>query len=211
MWQQAGHPPPVLSFAGSSTLAKQIEAGAPADLYASADLAWMDYLQERRRIDPSSRVNLLGNELVLIVPRGQTFRVEMRPGFDFGHAFSGRLCTGEPGTVPAGTYARQSLEALGWWPALQGRIVGTEDVRSALAFVARGECAAGIVYATDATVGAAVQVLARFPADTHQPIVYPFALVSDSRSDSRAFLDFLKSSPEAVQVFVHHGFSVLTH
>jgi molybdate transport system substrate-binding protein len=207
-WQRAGHPKPSLAFGASSALGKQVEAGAPADVYASADLKWMDYLEERGRIAAGTRANLLGNTLVLIAPKGRRFAVTMRPGFDLAGAFKGKLCTGEPGVVPAGIYARQSLEKLGWWPSLQGRIVGTDDVRTALAFVERGECGAGIVYATDARISDKVDVLAQFPADTHAPIVYPFAEVKNARPQTRAFLRYLRT-PEAAATFRHHGFTVL--
>jgi molybdate transport system substrate-binding protein len=207
-WQQAGHPAPSLAFGASSTLAKQIEAGAPADLFASADLTWMDYLDQRARLVASTRVNLLGNDLVLIVPKGRRFAITMKAGFDFAGAFQGKLCTGEPGVVPVGIYARQSLENLGWWTPLAGRIVGTDDVRTALAFVERGECAAGIVYATDAAITDQVEVLARFPLESHKPIVYPFAIVKDARPDTQGFLEYLKGSPAAA-VFAHYGFTVL--
>lgn len=209
-WQQAGHPPPSLAYGASSALAKQVEAGAPADLFASADLGWMDYVEQKGRLVAGTRISLLGNALVLIAPLGQGFKVEMRPGFALATAFTGKLCTGETSTVPAGIYARQSLSALGWWEALQGRIVGADDVRGALAFVERGECAAGIVYATDAAISDHVEVLATFPADSHKPIVYPFALVSGARPEAAAFLDHLKQSPTAAAVFQRHGFVLLT-
>jgi len=114
-WQKAGHPKPSLAYGSSSTLAKQIEAGAPADVFASADLTWMDYLDQRGWVVASTRANLLGNDLVLIVPKGKRFPVQMKAGFDIAAAFDGKLCTGEPGVVPVGIYARQSLEFLGWW------------------------------------------------------------------------------------------------
>lgn len=208
-WQDSDHPAPGLTYAASSTLARQIEAGAPADLFASADLAWMDYLEKRGKIASATRVNLLGNELVLIVPKGRRFPVEMKAGFDFAGAFKGKLCTGEPGVVPVGIYAKQSLEALGWWAPLQGRIVGTDDVRTALAFVERGECPVGIVYATDAAISDKVEILDRFPAHTHKPIVYPFALVKNARPEARVLLDYLKTSPDATAVFSRHGFVLL--
>jgi molybdate transport system substrate-binding protein len=210
-WQKAGHPAPSLALGASSTLAKQIEAGAPADLFASADLSWMDYLEARDRITVTSRINLLGNELVLIVPKGQRFPVTMAMTFDLGGAFSGKLCTGEPGVVPVGTYAKQSLEHFGWWAPLAGRIVGTDDVRTALVFVERGECPVGIVYATDAAISDKVEILARFPPESHKPIVYPFVILKNARPAAQAFLDFLKSSPEAAAVFQHYGFSLLMH
>ena len=207
-WQRLGHPVPSLAFSASSALAKQIEAGAPADVFASADLKWMDYLDERGRIHHASRVNLLGNTLVLIAPRGKRFAARMEPGFPIAGAFTGKLCTGEPGVVPVGIYAKQSLEKLGWWPALQGRVVGTDDVRTALAFVERGECGAGIVYATDARISGRIETVAAFPPATHAPIVYPFALVANARPEAQAFLRYLRT-PQAAAIFRRHGFTVL--
>ncbi len=208
-WEKAGHPAPSLAYAASSALAKQIEAGAPADVFASADLSWMDYLDQRGKMVSASRSRLLGNTLVLIAPRGRSFAVEMQKGFDLPAAFKGKLCTGEPGVVPVGIYAKQALEALGWWAALQGRIVGTDDVRTALAFVERGECPAGIVYATDAAISHKVQVLASFPDNSHQPIVYPFALVKNARPEAAGFLEYVKTAPDAAAVFQRHGFTLL--
>ncbi|HEY5849270.1 MAG TPA: molybdate ABC transporter substrate-binding protein [Lysobacter sp.] len=208
-WEKAGHPKPSLAYAASSALAKQIEAGAPADVFASADLTWMDYLDQRGKIAPGSRVNLLGNDLVLIVPKGRPVPVEMKRGFDFAGAFQGKLCTGEPGVVPVGIYAKQSLEALGWWAPLKGRIVGTDDVRTALAFVERGECALGIVYATDAKISSKVDVLTAFPQDSHKPIVYPFAIVKGARPEAQAFMQFVRTSAAAAAIFDRHGFTRL--
>jgi molybdate transport system substrate-binding protein len=208
-WQAAGHPAPVLTFGGSSLLAKQVEAGAPADLYASADRNWMDYLDARGLIDRASRVDVLGNELVLIAPRDRGFKVDIRRGVDLAGAFAGKLCTGEPGVVPVGTYARDALQTLGVWDALQSRIVGTEDVRTALAFVERGECGAGVVYATDAAASARVDVVARFPADSHAPIVYPFATIKGGRAAGLAFLEFLLKDPGAAAIFDKYGFARL--
>ncbi len=207
LWQQAGHPAPLLDFAASSTLAKQIEAGAPADLFASADVAWMDELASRGLLAPGTRIDLLGNELVLIAPKGHAFKVRMEAAFKFGDSFSGKLCTGEPGVVPVGRYAQQSLQALGWWEALRGRIVGTDDVRAALAFVEQGECAAGIVYGTDAAISSKVEVIAIFPPATHDPITYPFALINGSGAESQALLEFLRNSPAAAGIFRHYGFT----
>lgn len=206
-WAKAGHPKPSLAYAASSALAKQIEAGAPADVFASADLTWMDYLDQRGRIAARTRTNLLGNDLVLIVPKGRAFPVRMVHGFDFAGAFSGKLCTGEPGVVPVGIYAKQSLDNLGWWAALKGRIVGTDDVRTALAFVERGECPAGIVYATDAKISHQVEVLQVFPDSTHKPIVYPFAMVKGGRPEAQAFLQFVQTSPAAAAIFARYGFN----
>jgi molybdate transport system substrate-binding protein len=209
LWQQAGHPAPLLDFAASSTLAKQIEAGAPADLFASADVPWMDDVAAHDLLAPGTRIDLLGNDLVLIAPKRHAFKVSMEAAFKFSASFSGKLCTGEPGVVPVGRYAQQSLQALGWWDALQGRIVGTDDVRAALAFVEQGECAAGIVYATDAAISSKVEVIAVFPAATHQPIVYPFALLHGAGPESQALLEFLKASPAAAGIFRHYGFTRL--
>ena len=205
-WQAKGHPKPVLAFGASSTLAKQVQAGAPADLFASADTQWMDHLAKAGRIQADSRVDLLGNTLVLIAPRGRGFKAQMKPGFDLAAAFKGKLCTGEPGVVPVGIYAKQALANLGWWAPLQGRLVGTDDVRTALAFVERGECGAGIVYATDARISDRVEVVGRFRPDSHAPITYPFALTTDARPQARAFLAFLRSAT-AARVFRRHGFS----
>lgn len=209
LWQAQSHPAPSLAYGASSALARQIEAGAPADIFASADRSWMDYLSERRKIISGSAVNLLGNDLVLIVPKGQRLPIEMKKDFKIASAFTGKLCTGEPGVVPVGIYARQSLENLGWWTQLTGRIVGTDDVRTALAFVERGECPLGIVYATDAAISDKVEVLDRFPDATHKPIVYPFALVSGARPEAKALMTYLGTSPEAAEIFRRYGFVLL--
>lgn len=210
-WEKAGHPKPSLAYAASSALAKQVEAGAPADVFASADLAWMDYLDQRGRIEAGTRSNLLGNTLVMIVPQGQRFPLQMTRGFDLAGAFSGKLCTGEPGVVPVGTYAREAMQKLGWWDGLRGRVVGTDDVRTALAFVERAECPLGIVYATDAKISKKVEVLATFPESTHKPIVYPFAAVKGARPETTAFLRFIETSPSAATIFEKYGFARLKH
>lgn len=204
---QAAHPDTVVrtSFAASATLARQIEAGAPADLYAAADTQWMDSLETRGLIARDSRRNLLGNTLVLVAPAAAARPVTLAPGKV--PAFEGRLCMGEPATVPAGRYGRQALQRLGWWPALQGRIAGAEDVRAALAFVARGDCALGIVYATDAALAPQVKVVARFPAATHDAIVYPFALLPSASLAARDFYRYLQG-PEGRRVFSRYGFAV---
>lgn len=205
-WQKAGHPKPSLAFGASSALAKQVEAGAPADVFASADGTWMDYLDQRSRLVAGTRSNVLGNTLVLIVPAGRRFPIEMKRGFDIAGAFTGKVCTGEPGVVPVGIYARQGLEGLGWWTPLQKRIVGSDDVRTALAFVERGECPLGVVYATDAKISSKVEVLATFPASTHKPIVYPFAAVKGARPETAAFLEFVRTAPVAAAIFDKYGF-----
>lgn len=208
-WERAGHVAPVLVLAGSATLARQIGAGAPADVYLSADPAWMDYLEAEGRVEPGSRVALLGNSLVLVAPQGSGWRAEMRRGFPLAAAFSGKLCTGEPRVVPLGTYAREALEALDAWDTLQARVVGTEDARAALAFVERGQCGAGIVYATDARGSARVRVVASVPSGMHRPIRYDAALLRGAAPAGKVFLEFLRDSHEARRVFERRGFTLL--
>ena len=198
------------SFAASSALAKQIEQGAPADILLTADMQWMHYVQHKQLIQANTLRPLLGNTLVLIAPKGKRFSVTMEKGFALDKAFSGKLCTGETTAVPVGMYAKQSLQTLGWWTAMQARIVGTQDVRSALVLVERGECDAGIVYATDANVSHKVEVVATFPANSHAPVVYPLALVKGANADALAFYRFLTSS-QAATVFKDYGFTVLDH
>lgn len=205
---QATHPGTVIrtSFAASSTLAKQIEAGAPADLFASADKKWMDYLAGRKLIALPSRRDLLGNTLVLIAPSSQPMTVAMDKGKL--PAFTGKLCMGDPASVPAGLYGRQALASLDWWGALATRVVATEDVRSALAFVERGECPLGIVYETDARLSRQVMIAGRFPAGSHEPVVYPFALLPRASAAARDFYRYLQG-PEARAVLTRYGFTVL--
>ena len=194
------------SFASSSTLAKQIEKGAPADIFISADTKWMSYLQDKTLLKVDSRVNLLGNQLVLIAPKNKAYKVEMDKGFNLAGAFSGKLCTGELESVPVGIYAKQSLKNLNWWDAVKMRIVGTQDVRAALVFVERGECDTGIVYATDAKVSNKVEVLYAFPDASHDLIVYPLALVKSASPASTGFYDYLKSE-KAKAIFIKYGFT----
>ncbi|MEW6039259.1 MAG: molybdate ABC transporter substrate-binding protein [Pseudomonadota bacterium] len=204
---QAQHGVPVkFSFAASGALAKQIESGAPADVFASADSKWMDYLYDKDKIDAGSRVDLLGNTLVLVAPIGKGFEVNMAKGFDFPGAFSGKLCTGLVDSVPVGIYAKEAMTRLGWWDGIRYRVVGTEDVRAALNLVERGECGAGIVYETDARQSEKVAIVAKFPADTHARIVYPFVLVKPS-DDAEKFLDFLKTE-QASEIFLRYGFTL---
>jgi molybdate transport system substrate-binding protein len=198
----------VHSFAASSALAKQIENGAPADIFISADNKWMNYLQDKKLIDTASRRELLGNKLVIVAPKGRSFKVQFDKTFDFSKTFDGRLCTGDIDAVPAGIYAKESLIKLNWWDAVKTRIVGAQDVRGALAFVERGECAAGIVYETDAKVSSKVEIVGVFPEETHSPIVYPIALVSNSKNNGNDYLTYLQSA-EAVDIFKKFGFSIL--
>lgn len=196
----------IYSFAASSTLAKQIEQGAPAEVFISADQRWMDYLAEKNLIVTDSRRNLLTNTLVLIAPKGRGFGVKMEKNFDLAGAFAGKWCTGGPDSAPVGRYAKQALTTLGWWEALAPRLVETQDVRSALAFVERGECAAGVVYETDAKAFAEVEIVGVFPAASHQPIVYPIALVTGAGKPARDFLAYL-FTPAAAAVFKQYGFA----
>jgi molybdate transport system substrate-binding protein len=197
-----------LSFGSSSTLAKQVEQGAPADLYLAANEEWMDYLDEHGLIESGTRINLLGNALVVIAPKGATFPVRPKKGFDFAGAFTGRLALGDPSHVPAGIYAKQALQALGWWPALADRLAPAVDERAALSYVERGECKAGIVYATDAAISGHVEVLATLPQESHDPIVYPVAIIKGrNRPGVKKAMALLQSKP-AVETFQRYGFQV---
>ncbi|MBK8182970.1 MAG: molybdate ABC transporter substrate-binding protein [Candidatus Competibacteraceae bacterium] len=195
------------SFAASSALAKQIEQGAPADVFVSADLKWMDYLDGKDKIIKASRRNLLGNRIVLIAPKGQAFPVKLEKSFDLPSAFQGRWCSCDS-SVPIGQYSQQALMALGWWAALESRLAAAPDVRSALAFVERGECAIGIVFETDAKLSDKVEVLGVFPADTHAPVLYPIALMQGAKPAAQGFLDYLRT-PAAAKLFRQHGFTAL--
>lgn len=194
------------SFAASSTLAKQIELGASAELFISADAAWMDYLQQRRLIDPSTRRDLVANRLVLIAPLDGTLELRIEPKFALAKNLrQGRLAIGDPDIVPAGRYAREALLALGVWDDVKNRLVYAENVRTALTYVTRGETPLGVVYETDARIEKRVRVLDRFPENTHSPIVYPAAAVSAASPEARAFLDYL-SQANARAIFRRHGF-----
>ncbi len=197
------------SFASSSALAKQIENGAPAEIFISADNKWMDSLQEKNLLKPASRIALLGNRLVLIAPKEKAFKVEMTKDFNFASAFYGKLCTGDTESVPVGIYAKQSLKNLNWWDAIKTRIVGTQDVRAALAFVARGECDAGIVYETDAKLSNKVENIATFPEKSHELITYPLALIKNASAQATDFYEYLQSA-KAKAVFTKYGFSINT-
>jgi molybdate transport system substrate-binding protein len=198
------------SFASSSTLAKQIEQGAPADVFISADKKWMDYLETRKMIEPDTRFDLLGNRIVLIAPKGSPInRIDIRPGFDLVKLLSdGRLAMGDPDHVPAGIYGMQALEKLGVWSSIEKRVARAKDVRAALALVERGETPLGLVYSTDAAISDKVKVVGVFPNESHPPIVYPAAIVAGRKSDvAGRFIGFLKS-PEAKAVFEKYGFTV---
>ncbi len=210
LWTQAGHPPLRMSFGSSSTLARQIEQGAPANLFASADQKWMDFLAEKKLIAADTRKDLLGNDLVLVVPADKPVHVTIGPGFDLAALLgpNGRLATGDPAHVPVGIYAEQALKKLGLWDGIAPRLARTDDVRAALLLVERGEAPAGIVYATDAAVSKGVMVAGTFPANSHDPVVYPFAVTkSGDTPQARALLAFL-AGPQARAVFVQRGFKV---
>jgi molybdate transport system substrate-binding protein len=210
LWQKDGHPALRQSFGGSSVLARQIEQGAPANLFASADEKWMDYLVQRDLIASGTRRRLLGNDLVLIVPADHPAKVTIGPGFDILALLgaTGRIATGDPAAVPVGLYAEQSLRKLGLWDAVVPRLARTEDVRAALLLVERGEAPAGIVYSTDAAVRAGVAIAGVFPDDSHDPITYPFAVTKAGDTPAaRALMDFL-AGPQARAVFLRRGFKV---
>ncbi len=193
------------SFASSATLAKQIEKGAPADIFIAADTKWMQYLSEKNLIQSGSKKNLLGNQLVLIAPKGKSFKADMDATFNFSGAFNGKLCTGETESVPVGIYAKEALQHLNWWGAIKPRIVGAQDVRAALVFVERGECDAGIVYATDAKISTKVALVAIFPETSHAPIVYPLALLKGANAHAADFYQYLNSAI-AKKIFEKYGF-----
>jgi len=200
---------PTLSFAASSVLARQIEASGGADIFISADADWMDYLDSRGFIAHDTRKDLLGNSLVLIAPADAAVSIKIAPHFDLlGALKGGRLSLADPDSVPAGKYARTALTTFGVWNSVVDHIVNAENVRVALAYVARGEAPLGIVYATDALSEKRVHVVGTFPAGSHAPIVYPAALTRDAGPDARAFLDFL-SSQDARAIFEKDGFIVL--
>jgi molybdate transport system substrate-binding protein len=209
-WAKDGHQPLRLSFGASSTLARQIEQGAPANLFASADEKWMDYLADKKLIVADTRKDLLGNDLVLVVPADKPQHVTIGPGFDLLGVLgpNGRIATGDPAHVPVGLYAEQALKKLGMWDAVQPRLARTDDVRGALLLVERGEAPAGIVYATDAAVSKGVMVAGVFPPGSHDPVSYPFAVVkSGDTPEARALMTFL-AGPDARAIFDKRGFKV---
>jgi molybdate transport system substrate-binding protein len=210
LWTKAGHPPLRMSFGASSTLARQIEQGAPVALFASADEKWMDYLAQKNLIVADTRKDLLGNDLVLVVPAEKPLHVTIGPSFDLMGLLgaNGRLATGDPAHVPVGIYAEQALKKLGWWDKVAPRLARTDDVRAALLLVERGEAPAGIVYATDAAVSKAVMLAGTFPASSHDPVSYPFAVVkANDTPQARALMTFLEGK-QARAVFVQRGFKV---
>ena len=200
----------VASYDASSALMKQIEGGAPADVFVSADLKWMDYGAQKKLIKHDTRINLLGNTLVLIAPKNSKIEhVTIAPGFDLAKlAGDGRIATGDVTAVPVGIYAKAALEKLGVWPSVEPKMAMTANVRAALVLVARGEAPLGIVYSTDAKVEPGVKVVGVFPEDSHDPIVYPVAATAGAKPEAKVYLAFLRSQA-AKSIFEAYGFAVL--
>src|SRR5438045_3636481 len=200
----------VASYAASSTLAKQIEQGAPADIFVSADTDWMDYATSKKTIDEPSRINLLGNSIVLIAPKDSKIdNLAIGPGFDLARlAGDGKIATGDVKSVPVGKYAKAALEKLGAWQAAEPKFAMADSVRAALTLVARGEAALGIVYATDAKVEPGVKVVGTFPADSHPPIIYPVAATVTAKAEAADYLAFLRSSASKA-ILEKYGFTFL--
>jgi molybdate transport system substrate-binding protein len=200
----------VASHAASSALARQLEQGAPADVFASADLEWMDYSAGKKTIKDDTRVNLLGNRLVLIAPRDSKIdKIDIAQGFDLAKLVGdGRIATGEVSSVPVGKYAKSALEKLGIWASVEKKFAMADNVRAALALVARGEAVLGIVYETDAKVEPGVKIVGAFPAESHPAIVYPVAATVNAKPETAAYLAFLRSGT-AKAVFEQYGFTFL--
>jgi len=195
------------SFAASSALARQIENGAPADVFFSADLEWMDYLQTRNLIQRDARHDVLSNRLVLIAPADSKINLKIEPRFPLAKALgTGRLATGDPDSVPIGRYAREALTTLGIWNDVADRLVRADSVRSALAFVDRGEASLGIVYETDALIDKRVRVVDVFPANSHLPIIYPIALTSAAKPNAAEFVAYVRG-PAGDAAFKAYGFT----
>lgn len=209
-WTKESGKEAVTSYAASGALAKQIENAAPADIFISADLSWMDYVAQRNLIKPDTRSNLLGNRLVLVAEGGKQKPVEIKSGFDLaGLIGNGKLAMGEPKSVPAGKYGQTALDKLGVWKSVETKVAYSESVRAALALVSRGEAPYGIVYQTDTAADKGVAIVGTFPADSHPPIIYPIALLAESKNpDAAAYLDFLKSD-KAAPFFTAQGFTIL--
>jgi len=208
--KDTGKPAPKISYAASSALAKQIEQGAPADLFISADLDWMDYVAAKNLIKAETRFNLLGNKIVLIAPKDSKIANVAITGADLAKALNGgRLSMANVDAVPAGKYGKSALEKLGAWNEVKDHVAQAENVRAALLLVARGEAPLGIVYSTDAAAEPNVRIVATFPEDSHAPIIYPAALTKDSsNTDAKAFLDYLRSA-KARLAFEKQGFTVV--
>lgn len=209
-WQRETGRKAVISYAASSALARQIGQGAPAQIFISADLDWMDYVENKKLIKPATRTNLFGNRIVLIAPRSSTATIKIEPSFPLATALgSGRLALADVNAVPAGKYGKAALEKLGVWNSVQHKVAQAENVRAALLLVSRGEAPLGIVYQTDATADPGVKIVGTFPEEIHPPIVYPAALTaSTSNPDAEAFLAYM-NSPKARPLFAAQGFVIL--
>jgi molybdate transport system substrate-binding protein len=199
----------IVSYGASSALAKQIEAAAPADIFISADLDWMDYIGQRNLLAPNTRFDLLRNTLVLIAPAGSTSALKIAPNFRLASVLgTGKLAMANPDSVPAGKYGRSALEKLGVWSSIEKQVARTENVRAALALVSRGEAPFGVVYSTDALADKGVRIVDTFPPDSYPPIVYPAAqLASSKATPARPLLDYLRSA-SARPVWEKYGFGV---
>ena len=211
-WRKETGKKALISYAASSALAKQIEQGAPAQIFISADLDWMDYLAQRNLIKAETRLNLLGNRIVLIAPTDKAQAVDVKPGFDLVKIVgNGRVSMANVNSVPAGKYGKAALEKLGIWSSVADKIAQAENVRAALLLVSRGEAPVGIVYQTDAAADANVKIIGTFPEEAHPPIIYPLALTaSATNADAEAFLAYIKSA-KAKLLFEAQGFNVLSH
>ncbi|RXR02008.1 molybdate ABC transporter substrate-binding protein [Pseudoxanthomonas composti] len=207
-YEQRTGTPVRVSYAASSALARQIEQGAPADVFFSADLEWMDYLAQRGRVDTASRHNLLGNTLVVVAPKSSKTSVDLRKAGSLKTALgSGRLAMGQVSSVPAGKYGKAALESLQLWDGVSTQLAESDSVRAALLLVSRGEAPLGIVYGSDAKADPKVRVVATFPADSHPPIVYPVAALKGAQPGAEAFVRWL-ISPAARPIFIQRGFTV---
>lgn len=209
-WAKESGNEAVSSYAASSALAKQIEGGAPADVFISADLDWMDYVAKKNLIKADTRSNLLGNRIVLVEAKDKVKPVDIKQGLDLAALLGdGKLAMGEVKSVPAGKYGKAALEKLGIWPSVENKVAGAESVRAALALVSRGEAPYGIVYQTDVTADPGVAIAGTFPADSHPPIIYPVAILAGSKNPAAsAYLEFLKSE-KAAHFFADQGFTIL--
>jgi molybdate transport system substrate-binding protein len=210
-WQKETGRKAAISYAASSALAKQMEQGAPAQMFISADLDWMNYVEKKGLIKPETHSNLLGNRIVLIAPKDKAAAVDIKPGFDLAKVLGdGRLSMANVDTVPAGKYGKAALEKLGVWASVSGKLAQAENVRAALLLVSRGEAPAGIVYQTDAASDRNVKIIGTFPEDTHPPIIYPIALTANvTHPDAAALLAYIRSD-KAKPLFEVQGFTVLS-
>lgn len=206
-YQAKGGGKAAISYASSAALAKQIESGAPADIFISADLDWMDYVEKRKLVKPGTRTNLLRNEIVLIAPADSKASFTIGPKFPLARLLGdGRLAMADPDSVPAGKYGKAALETLEVWSSVADRVARTENVRAALAFVSRGEAPFGIVYRTDASADKKVRIVGTFPATSHPPIIYPAGMLVEGKSPvAEKYFQFIKST-EAQATFRKHGF-----